>query len=304
MLTVTSRPRRRAGFTLIELMVVIAIIVILVALLVTGVWYAIARSKSVGTSSEISQVANSVGAFKAKYGVYPPSRIRLCSNYALYTTKPTPAANGGPQLDSDSIQFINRMWPNIGNFTNINWAGNGSAVDEILEGDQCLVFFLGGIPNPAGTSPQIFNDFSGFSVNPQDPCPFSAANQNVGRVGPFFTFSNDRLYLRNGTNFPSFKDYHNLGNAAQPYLYFSAYNRKNGYAPSYAMPVLGVSPYYSTVGNYFNPDSFQIISAGGNGLFGPGGQWTPATAEGVYKAGSPGADDQANFYQPLLGVSQ
>jgi prepilin-type N-terminal cleavage/methylation domain-containing protein len=289
---------RRVGFTLIELLIVITIIVVLVSLLLSGIYYVFGRMKDTGTGSDISQMTASIQAFKGKFGVYPPSRIRLCSNYAAYASSPSKIA-GGAQLDTDSIAFINRMWPNIGSFSGINWAGNGNTVDEILEGDQCLVFFLGGIPNPSGNPALPFNDSWGFSVNPKDP---SAVNSNAGKIPPFFAFATDRLFLRNGSNFPSFKDYY----GQQPYLYFSAYNRKNGYAPAYAVPILLVQPYFSAANQFFNPDSGQIICAGADGKFGAGGQWTSATAETVYPTLSTGggADDMTNFYSAKMGVSQ
>jgi prepilin-type N-terminal cleavage/methylation domain-containing protein len=295
---IPSTPRRRSGFTLIELLIVIAIIVILVALLLSGIFYAYSRMKEAGAVSEVKQLDASLQAFKAKYGIYPVSRIRLCSNYAQYTNSPTPNANGGVALDQASISFINRMWPNIGAWSNINWAGNGSNVDEILEGDQCLVFFLGGIPTPSNNS----FTFNGFSVNPKDP---SAVNSNAGIVPPFYAFPFDRVYLRNGNNFPSFSDYYARTNPAPtPYIFFSAYNRRNGYAPSFAQPILGVSPYFTSNGQYLNPDTCQIICAGANGNYGAGGQWTPQTADTIYPAGSAGSDDLTNFYPSQMGVVQ
>jgi prepilin-type N-terminal cleavage/methylation domain-containing protein len=305
------RPNRRAGFTLIEILIVVAIIAILVSLLMAGVFYAYGRMKETGANSDISQMTASLQAFKAKFGVYPPSRIRLCSNYARYSSNPTMGA-GGSQLDADSITFLNRMWPNIGAFSGINWAGNGNPVDEILDGDQCLVFFLGGIPNPIGTSPPTFNDSWGFSVNPKDPSDAANPNTKVGKIPPFFAFSTSRLFVRNPNpnpqNFASYKDYYNQ----QPYLYFSAFNRKNGYNPSYFVQVLNVQPYFSvapaanSLGQFFNPDSGQIICAGADGVFGPGGQWTSATAEIVYPTTSKGggADDLTNFHSARMGVSQ
>jgi hypothetical protein len=63
----------------------------------------------------------------------------------------------------------------------------------------------------------------------------------------------------------------------------------------------GVKPYRDTPSTYYKPDSFQIICAGDDGVFGPGGLWTPASASTVYPPGSPGCDDQSNFHTRLLG---
>jgi hypothetical protein len=139
------------------------------------------------------------------------------------------------------------------------------------------------------------------------------SSANVGKVAPFFTFPPERLFVRptanfgNPSNFASFNDYYGQSTPT-PYLFFSAYNRANGYAPAYAIPILGVQPYYqsgTTVKQYLNPNSIQIICAGPDGNFGGGGgPWTPANAELFYPAGTAGADDQANFYGANLGVSQ
>lgn len=310
---------RRGGFTLIELLIVIAIIVILVALLTTAVFYAWNTMKRTAGSSDINQLKASLEGFKAKYGVYPPSRIRLCTNYAKYAASPTPAANGGVQLDTESIAFLNRMWPSIGAFSGINWAGNGTVVDEILEGDQCLVFFLGGIPYPVpATNPQTFNDSLGFAKNnPKDPSAVSAASPGQ----TFYAFQSDRLFiLRPGlsTNFASYNDAF-AQRVPVPYLYFSANNRKNGYTPGYGItlkdnsgsppgsgPAVTVSAYFQTAGppvQWWNPDTFQIICAGANGAYGAGGgPWTPANAETFYSSNNPGNDDQTNFYDAVMGV--
>ena len=95
----------------------------------------------------------------------------------------------------------------------------------------------------------------------------------------------------------------------QPYLFFASTSPNgNGQYSKYgtsdcasflASPGVPVSPYMQSATLFMNPTGFQIISAGRNGKFGPGGLWNPAT--GV-PSGSPGADDQANFSALLLGI--
>jgi hypothetical protein len=158
------------------------------------------------------------------------------------------------------------------------------------------VFFLGGIPTAAPA-----NGCLGFSTNPKNPTLLGG-----DRIGPFYEFKSARLYPR-VTNIPFFS-YKNPHDAAQPYVYFSAYNRANGYpryaslAPPSDCGSLGVSPYAenAAANRYHNPNRYQIISAGEDGLFGPGGQWTPATAQSIPVAGK---DDISNFYESQLGVS-
>jgi prepilin-type N-terminal cleavage/methylation domain-containing protein len=311
---------RRAGFTLIELMVVIAIIIVLVGLLLVGINYAYVRARVTGAATDVQQMDASMKAFKAKYGIYPPDQFYLNTKWSNY--------NPANALHARSLRVINTLWPGIGTGWSIDWAGNGMPVDETLDGDQCLVFFLGGIPSPTGGTPP-FAPPLGFSVNPQNPAMVANPAANVGKLGPFFAFPPGQLYLRQGNNFASFKDYYNQ----QPYLYFSSNNVKNGYnayyptnpAPPYTYGItltnlngnlVTVQAYYQTAptvsagaqvsrGVFLNPDTCQIICAGLDGNFGAGaGPWTPTNAETFYPSGSDGADDQANFYSASLGVSQ
>src|SRR5207248_1877045 len=86
-------------------------------------------------------------------------------------------AYGATTFDTDSIAVIRRMFPRIdttGVWTapGIDWNGDntiqpGAAGVYVLEGDQCLVFFLAGIPGnyPPGLPPNC----TGFSTNPSNP---------------------------------------------------------------------------------------------------------------------------------------
>ncbi len=74
----TGRPRRRAatcGFTLLELLTVISIIVVLAALILGGMSYAQRKAASSRAASEISALSNLIEAFKADFGEYPRSPI-------------------------------------------------------------------------------------------------------------------------------------------------------------------------------------------------------------------------------------
>jgi hypothetical protein len=167
------------------------------------------------------------------------------------------------------------------------------------------VFFLGGIPNPTGGC-------DGFSTDASNP-----TKPGGGRTR-FFEFKPHQLYQRGGSPFFSCADGYSVGNRKQPYAYFSSYGRDNGYTTMGALfkgtpsdcASLGVSPYIQTVttdakGNiiavsYYNPRTFQILSAGKNQTFGGGGLWTPATAGSI---GAAGFDDFSNFYDARLGVA-
>jgi hypothetical protein len=96
-----------------------------------------------------------------------------------------------------------------------------------------------------------------------------------------------------------------------PFLYFAAHGGKEAYTPD-CLPVtstqdkaMQVKPYLDSQSpiRYLNPNSFQIVSAGPDGRFGPGGYWLPGNPGSVtgYKPGEPGHDDVANFHPTASG---
>jgi hypothetical protein len=228
------------------LLVVIVIIVILVGLLAAAVFGALTKAKQVRNRAEISQLEIGVNAFKTKYGgVNPPSRLKLCENFTSYDlTTPN-------QLDVDSVAFIQKVWPRI-NWANpaggIDWNGNG-VIDTAtkppgrdggdsftLEGDQVLVFCLGGIPNNLGAIGTTPPSTLGFSSDPTNPANFLSPNPQP----PLFEFATSRLVRiprsYNPANlFFSYLDNYGttdgLGGfvSGSPYLYFSSYKVANGY---------------------------------------------------------------------------
>src|SRR5262245_47372781 len=103
---------RRTGFTLVEMLIVIAIIVVIVAMLLPAIFGAFGKAKQADNRSNISQLANGVQLFQSEFKVpYFPSRIHLAENYNNYNLTNAAAANY--QLDVDSVQFITRLWPRI-----------------------------------------------------------------------------------------------------------------------------------------------------------------------------------------------
>jgi general secretion pathway protein G len=288
------------------MLVVIFIIAILVGLITGAAIKVLGRARETRTATELGQLSAAVDNFKSSFKVKnPPSRIKLSEtcNYNLAV-----------QLDADSVQYLTSLFPriNLAPGTNIDWNGDGTITpspngDYILEGDQCLVFFLGGIPSTAGG----VNGCTGFSTNPANPADSTGL---FSRTTPFFDFKSSRLFVRNPTVFtptgtPNFLSYMD-GFNRQPYVYFSSYKTANGYNryASTDCPSLGppVSPYFEATSpstRFLRPDSFQIISAGPDGNLGAGGLWAPAMAASVYPAGSPGADDMSNFSDRALGVN-
>lgn len=172
-----------------------------------------------------------------------------------------------------------------------------------LTGDQVLVFFLGGQQQNLGIDPDGIRQGRclGFSTDPIDPMKPVAPGGD--HIAPFYDFQIHRLdYLSSGQYFSYIDAYdhrRSLG-VKRPYLYFSSGRRGNHYQENHGEK-FGVKPYRDTPSTYYKPDAFQIICAGDDGEFGPGGLWTPATASKVYPPGSPGSDDRSNFHPRLLG---
>jgi general secretion pathway protein G len=374
MTLLNRRTAKRRGFTLVELLVVIVIVGIIVSLITVAVIKALSKGGVVALTSELRQFNTGVENFKTKFGYYPPSRIILCENYLNYYNSNTPSMGFVSQLHADSFAFLNRIFPRINwSSTNgigatawvgIDWNGNGTGPDPavLLEGDQCLVFFLGGIPSPPGPlSSGIVPTCSGFSTNPNNPA-YHVLNGG-DTIPPFQEFATSRLTTIARTTYvynpalgiagapPPVSPWHYSyldTYGKMPYAYFSSNGQRNGYTfhsyysilltssslLSSDCTTLSVWPYAekqltTTTLQYLNPSSFQVISAGGDGVFGrgtdlnlvppaagaPSPYWTIATIGNAstsnvswdYSSPTPnqtaGFDDQSNFSGSPLGVA-
>jgi type II secretory pathway pseudopilin PulG len=264
------RPLSRAAFTLVELLVVIAIIMILISLTMGAIFRVQARAYEVRNRHEIGLLDTAVQTFQTEYGVnYLPSQIRLrVGGYA----------NPADALDTTSATFLAQMWPRIQ--YPVNW---GVPDGTVLQGQHCLVFFLGGIQN--GTS------CLGFGTNSSNPSDFTA-----GKKSPLFEFNAGRLRVdTNGALI--YMDSYNQ----KPYAYFSPGAMVGGYNAGDCSG-LSVAPYKDLSGNWLKPNSCQIISAGADGVFGPGGvNWGPGSPVlNPPSTGKGGADDQTNFSDRTL----
>jgi hypothetical protein len=229
----------------------------------------------------------------------------------LYSTPPTgytPAQVA--QLATDSQAFLRKVWPRLqfgAGAPKVDWNSDGTLgnFNGILEGEECLVFFLGGANN--GTT---FIGFSTDATNPMNPA--------TGRRGPYYQFEMPRVKPGPSTTFagaarPFFMYADPYGT---PYAYFSSINGPNNYSAYRGVMPAGKQhdcfslanfpPYFqpppspTAALQFYNPDTFQIISAGKDGKFGPGGSWSPQS--GPSGTAPNGADDLSNFYDSRLGV--
>jgi hypothetical protein len=257
------KPRVHRAIRFVIAGIVVGIAILLLSQMVKPMDGDNTRSQTV---NEITQLTIAAETFKLKYKTYPPSRIFLSNNLDDYRNDP------------ESLAYLKSIWPRL-TWNNIDWSGGAPGFKSTnLEGDQCLVYFLAG---PAR---------QGFSVTPTNP-----TQPGGNRAGPFFEFALHRLIMRiPGTPFSSFEDPF----SKNVYAFFSS-GMSNEYADD--CPSLKVKPYFRRAGGieFYNPTSVQIVSAGADGIFGPGGAWAPETA--AQDAGPHGRDDLSNFHGDQLG---
>ena len=72
-----SRPRRAGAFTLIELMVVVAIIAILAGLTLGGMGYVNRKSAASRAQTEVAALSAAIESYKLEFGTYPSNATTL-----------------------------------------------------------------------------------------------------------------------------------------------------------------------------------------------------------------------------------
>lgn len=272
------RPPR--GFTLIEILVVITILAILVALLVPAIQSSMRTVRMAAIQTEVGLLASAITSFKTKYGMEPPSSIVLCekpSDWATYPESRAIIRQLWPQFDFTASRDINGI-----DSDNAEWSGDADSDPKnddppvFLSGGECLVFFLGGMPEPQVSAGTTLYTLVGFTKNPANP--FSRV-ANANREKPTYEFVS-RFTDLDGDGMPEFKD--SYPGQRSPYLYYSSYDGGGYRATEFTglpNPVGGVSPsspYLSgsaATSPAFNLRSFQLISPGPDGEYGPCGPY-------------------------------
>lgn len=281
---VPTRALARTGFTLIELIVVIAIIAILMGLIVAASMRVLRVGPRTQTTSTLSALSQSINTFASERqvpyipaGHYDPSTNRWTGPFRLQ--------NSYPDTNWPEAQYIARVFGRV-NFNDLGYRPGGAdpVMPAQLDANQTLLFFLNGVQSNDGLGNVAFK---GFQKGQQ---PFAPAAAGENRLGPYFGEITKRQYAANAREFARIIDGWNT-----PIAYFTAYNAKpttvtnplsnSQYFGVNTAPGL-VGPYFSGSG-YANPSGFQLISAGEDRRFGPGGDWTYVTGDG--------SDDRANF---------
>lgn len=280
----------RPGFTLVELLIAIAIIGILMSLTVTAVTRAITRGRETASRLEINALSQAIEQYNLKYGDYPPDgsseQVLLRHVRKIF-----------PRISQLNLDLLTQLTRDRGSNAN-----QFSAV--AMDRAEALVFFLGGF---SGDPTRPFTGEGGpLKQVGNDPTKISSYEYNGTRDNAFYDFDTNRLTIaRSSAGTLLSTDEKMLGLADPPHggedqlpaylarvgtptplIYFDSRTYGNigsAGAPMYNGYLAGSTEYggvrpYMTNGNtggatyadvkFHNDSTFQIISPGLDGVFG------------------------------------
>jgi general secretion pathway protein G len=286
--------RGRAGFTLVELLMVILIISMLIALLLPAVNAARLRAQETAIKSQIEQLVIGQDKFKAQYGAYPPD-----PNW------PGPTNSAPAPPDGELATALRRAFPRY------VWTHNDITQLQTLDEAEILVLWLGGRWDGV--------KMVGFNADPRAN-PFSVGGQ---RTTPLVQFDETRLFDADGDGFPEYYPPNTRPQEAAPFVYFAArpnatyldvngnvpfYTDPRGIAPGLAVPYHRRDPADPNRRRFVNEDTYQLICAGIDNDFGDNGQGAPNNRNKFFPEGTgygPGDNDNlTNFSTRKLGEAQ
>jgi prepilin-type N-terminal cleavage/methylation domain-containing protein len=259
-----TRQSRQRGFTLVEMLVVLAIIGILVALLLPAVMMAMDSARRASIAAEIKSLNDGAEAYYAKHNDYPP-------NFRDYNVVMRHINKCYKNIAPNRLnEFVAAVWPG---FNNTNNRPPLTAIPQIDEG-EALVFWL------HFTDDDSRDPFKAIRYSPMTTTPF-VSQQRFGNL------NEQKLDDADADGVPSYRavnagDTHYIYIDSRSYKYFYQADVTDpqyaAYAESGYSSGAFVRPYWSDVQGPpsppfpafkpMNPTTFQIICAGRDGEFG------------------------------------
>lgn len=270
----------RAGFTLVELLVVVAIIGLLVGLTIPAVFAALGVFNRAACKFEVNALSDAVEKYRSKYGDYPPDG----------SSWPIMEAHLRKAFPNILVSELNLLSP--ANIATYGYIHNDYA-GRVMDPAEALVFFLGGFSSDAQ------RPFTG----PGGPFVLNGTTYqyNGSRQNSFYDFPAARLtvsaslvstdesaYDVAGTPdlMPVFLSYKNKLEFGNPYVYFDSRTYQSKTTPlvfnfhqtrvssgeGVARPYLSdqvntLSPAANKPKLYENKQTFQILSPGLDGQY-------------------------------------
>jgi prepilin-type N-terminal cleavage/methylation domain-containing protein len=286
---VTSSPPR--GFTLVELLAVIMIIAMLAALITPAVMRSLSAARAAAVKTEIDMLHMALMNYKNEYGAFPPANMR-----GLWVS-------GSANISHPVYRHLQRLFPRISeNTQDVSASESPFKYMAQMSPAQALVFWLQGFyDNPqypltnqlaiSASAPRTG------SANGSRKKLFDFDESRLYAASAYWSLitstpTAQAFSSRNSAPNAFARDYPvyfpNIGNAGVPYVYFNfaAYSAVPTAGPTFnelaylATSLAGDStaawPYLSSNATatstwlecHWNPDSFQLISAGADGTYG------------------------------------